>query len=219
MIEMTTEGRADRRTLLRPELLAALAAIVVCVVATSPAQANCPAPPPAIRDIALPRFYGDKEGSQVDAKLAATHKAAVAPLTAFVRQVTQDADKSWKRAKPEGQIEVGRCALHWIETWAKSDAWLGKMETKQAEYQRKWDLAGVALAYIKLRRFAEPAQRANGFNPSAEAFLASMSRIAEAPSFNDEELPAVTDPSFLNAGLSMDNLSMLESSRTVSSRA
>ncbi len=129
-------------------------------VGDAAAATICPPPPPPVRDIALPRFYGDKAGSVVDAKLAAAHKAAVAPLTAFVRQVTQDADKSWRRSKLDAQIEVGVCALHWIETWAKGDAWLGTMETKQAEYQRKWDLAGVALAYIKLRRFAEPAQRA-----------------------------------------------------------
>ncbi len=134
--------------------------LAVGLAGDAAAATACPPPPPPIRDIALPRFYGDKAGSVVDAKLAAAHKAAVAPLTVFLRQVTQDADKSWRRTKLDAQIEVGVCALHWIETWAKGDAWLGTMETKQAEYQRKWDLAGVALAYIKLRRFAEPAQRA-----------------------------------------------------------
>ena len=161
MIAATGTPRAPRAHGLKPALLAGLVAIAGCFVSPDlPAATNCPPPPPAIRDITLPRFYGDKAGSVVDAKLAAAHKAAVAPLTAFVRQVTQDADKSWRRSKPEGQLEVGTCALTWIETWAKGDAWLGSMETKQAEYQRKWDLAGVALAYIKVRRFAEPAQRA-----------------------------------------------------------
>ncbi len=34
------------------------------------------------------------------------------------------------------------------------------MVTRQAEYQRKWDLAGIALAYVKMRPFATPEQRA-----------------------------------------------------------
>ncbi len=122
--------------------------------------AACQAPPAPVKDIALPRFYGDKEGSLVDAKLAAAHKAAVAPLTQFLRQVTQDADKSWRRSKPEAQAVIGSCTVSWIAAWAKGDAWLGKMETKQAEYQRKWDLAGIALAYFKVRHFATPEQRA-----------------------------------------------------------
>ena len=143
---------------------------------------SCTAPPPPVRDIALPRFYGDKDGSVVDAKKAAAHKAAVAPLTAFLRQVTQDADKSWRRSKLDAQFEVGACALTWMEAWAKGEAWLGKMETKQAEYQRKWDLAGMALAYIKVRRFASPEQRAviepwlQKFADTARAFFDDRER-------------------------------------------
>ena len=140
--------------------IVAFAILAFAPPAPAHAAAACSAPPPVVRDIALPRFYGDKEGSKVDAQLAAAHKAAVAPLTQFLRQVTQDADKAWRRSKPDAQYEVGSCAIAWMEAWAKGGAWLGRMETKQAEYQRKWDLAGMALAYIKLHRFAEPAQRA-----------------------------------------------------------
>jgi poly(beta-D-mannuronate) lyase len=48
----------------------------------------------------------------------------------------------------------------WIRHWAEAGAWLGTMGTKQAEYQRKWDLAGVSLAYLKVRGFATAADRA-----------------------------------------------------------
>ena len=159
MIE--TIGRLHARLLRRAALTAfgVLLAFATGMPGATPAAAQCPQVPTPVRDIDLQRFYADKIGSVVDPRLAAAHKAEVAKLTNFLRQVTQDADKSWRRSKLEAQIEVGTCALHWIETWAKADAWLGTMKTKQAEYQRKWDLAGVALAYIKVRRFAEPAQR------------------------------------------------------------
>jgi poly(beta-D-mannuronate) lyase len=136
----------------------ALIAGLLSVARADPAIA-CPPPPPPVRDIDLPRFYADTEGSVVDPALAARHKAAVEPLTAFLRHVVSDADRSLRRAKPEARQEAARCALAWLEAWARGDAWLGRMASRQAEYQRKWDLAGVALAYIKVRRHATPEQR------------------------------------------------------------
>jgi poly(beta-D-mannuronate) lyase len=126
----------------------------------SPALSACPTPPAAVRDIALPRFYADAEGSEIDPKLAAAHKKAVEPLTAWLRHVVSDADKAWTRAKLKARDESARCALAWLAAWAKAGALLGRMETRQAEYQRKWDACGAALAWIKVKRYATPEQRA-----------------------------------------------------------
>ncbi|HPG89893.1 MAG TPA: alginate lyase family protein, partial [Hyphomicrobium sp.] len=52
------------------------------------------------------------------------------------------------------------CALNWIRGWAAGGAYLGKFDGKQAEAQRKWDLAGIALAYLKLKRNASNEDRA-----------------------------------------------------------
>lgn len=134
-------------------------AMIMANGAAWPALA-CPAPPAPIRDIALPRFYADKAGSVVDAELAEAHREAVEPINDFLRHVVSDADKAWRRSKPDAQAEVGTCAATWIAAWAKGRAWLGRMETRQSEYQRKWDHAGVSLAYLKVRRFATPAERA-----------------------------------------------------------
>ena len=133
----------------------ALAASLVAIAVAEPAAAACPAPPPAVRDLDLPRFYGDAEGSQIDPDLALRHKAAVEPLTAFLRRVVEETDRATQRR----DVAAAGCALSWIAAWAAGDAWLGNMDSKQAEYQRKWDLAGVALAYLKLKRDASPAQR------------------------------------------------------------
>ena len=120
------------------------------------AQSACPAPPPPVRDLAVPRFYGDKAGTVVDPELDKAHKAAVAPLTAFLREVTSATDKALRKK----DAAAAHCPLAWIEAWARGEAWLGTMGTRQAEYQRKWDLAGVTIAYLKLKPFASPAQRA-----------------------------------------------------------
>ena len=47
-----------------------------------------------------------------------------------------------------------------------------------------------------------PTMRASGVRPSARAFSADITTTAAAPSFTPGALPAVTLPSFLNAGFS-----------------
>jgi poly(beta-D-mannuronate) lyase len=133
---------------------------VVCPGQAAAAPAACPSPPPPVRDIDVPRFYGDEAGSVEDPKLKALHEAAVAPLTAFVRQVSQDADKALGNSKPGQRAASAQCVVSWIAAWAKAGAWLGTMSTKQADYQRKWDLAGIALTYTKVRAHASPEQHA-----------------------------------------------------------
>jgi poly(beta-D-mannuronate) lyase len=116
---------------------------------------SCPAAPQPIRDLNIPRFYANAEGSTVDPQLAKLHAAAVEPLVEFLREIVDSAD-----AAHRGKDALrGACALSWLQVWATGDAWLGTMATPQAEYQRKWDLAGVALSYIKLRPLATVEQR------------------------------------------------------------
>lgn len=137
----------------------ALAASTLAAVPVAHAASGCPAVPPAVVSLDVPRFYSDAAGTIVDPGLKAQHQRAVEPLTSFLRQVVSDADHAYSRSSPRSQGEAADCALTWLQTWAGEGAWLGTMSTKQAEYQRKWDLAGVALAYLKLRPFARPEQR------------------------------------------------------------
>jgi poly(beta-D-mannuronate) lyase len=139
-------------------------AIAWMVLANGAASAAaCPTPPTAIKDLVLPRFYTDQEGSVIDPELLAEHRAAVEPLTEFLRHVTSHADKALRASSApsnaKSQSSDAACALQWLMTWAAQDAWLGNMSSKQGEYQRKWDLAGVALAYLKIRPYASVDQK------------------------------------------------------------
>lgn len=142
----------------RSPLLAAV--VLMSLAPRAAAESACPSPPPPVTSLSLVRFYADKTGSVVDAGLAAQHKAETAPLTAFLRFVTQNADKALRRTKPADQIAAADCALRWLESWARASALTGRLGSQQAEYERKWDMTGAALAYLKLRRFASGAQRA-----------------------------------------------------------
>ena len=141
-------------------LLTLALVMLAAMAATSSVDAACPRTPPAVKDLALPRYYTDRDGSVVDPRLLAKHRALVKPLTEFLRFVSSEADKSIRRTSPASASEAADCALQWLTGWASQDAWLGTMAGNQDEYQRKWDLTGAALAYLKLRPRATVEQRA-----------------------------------------------------------
>lgn len=133
-------------------------AVLALLAASHAARAECPAPPPPVKDLNLTRFYADKVGSVVDPEKMDAHKAETAPLTEFTGFIAKQADKSWQqRSSPQGTIA---CELSWLTAWAKGGAYLGIMSSPQSESQRKWDLAGTALAYLKIRRWASADDRA-----------------------------------------------------------
>ncbi|MEZ5730660.1 MAG: alginate lyase family protein [Burkholderiaceae bacterium] len=123
------------------------------------AHAECPAPPPAVRDLDIPRYYTDARNSVVDTRKLDAAREVTAPLTAYVGFVAKQADAAVLKSKLPGRLTGARCALTWLTEWARAAAYLGRMADRQAEYQRKWDLAGLALAYLKVRHHASEADR------------------------------------------------------------
>lgn len=119
---------------------------------------DCPAVPPPVVDLTIDRYYEDGAGSVVEPIRMEAHKAQVAPLKEFTGTVTRLADRAHRqRSSPADTIA---CAVTWLRSWAQGGAYLGTMNSKQAEAQRKWDLAGTSLAYVKLRKWATPEDRA-----------------------------------------------------------
>ena len=127
------------------------------LASTATALAECPAAPPPVRDLSLVRFYEDSAGSIVEPARMEEHKAQTAPMLEFLGFVTKQADTAYRqRSNPDG---TAKCGLAWLRAWADGGAYLGKMDGKQAEAQRKWDLAGAALAYLKLKSWASDDDR------------------------------------------------------------
>ena len=125
----------------------------------SAAQINCPSPPPAVKNLALRGYYKDKAKSVVSHAALARRRAAVKPLNHFVNVVARYSDRAIDSNPAARRAGFASCGLQWLRAWADKKAYLGRMRTKQAEAQRKWDLAGLALAYLKLRPYAGPADR------------------------------------------------------------
>ena len=136
----------------------ALASVITLVPRAQATESCKPAPKPVV-SLDVTRFYGNKTGTIVNAKAKAAHRKQVKPLVKFLRAVASNADKSQRRRKHRRAAAAASCALTWMTRWAQAKALLGTMATKQAQYQRKWDMTGLALAYLKLRRFATADQR------------------------------------------------------------
>lgn len=117
--------------------------------------AACDAPPPPVVDIDANRYYIDDRSSIIDPVLKVRNEAAVKPVNDYLEVVARSAD-AWQRKRDP---QDARCALGWLESWARQGAMLGKMTTNQSWYTRKWTLGGLALSYARVQPAATPAQR------------------------------------------------------------
>lgn len=168
-------------------------ALAALLAASGSAAAECLAAPPPVRDLSLQRFYEDSVGSIIEPTRMEEHKAETAPLVEFLGYVTKEADKAYQqRSSPQA---TAACGLSWLRAWAEGGAYLGKMETKQAESQRKWDLAGASLAYLKLKPWATKEDRA-----AIEPWLIKLADAARA-NFDDSTIKRNNHWYWLGLGL------------------
>ncbi len=153
-----------------------LATWVACAgfsLGMAPAAFACPFPPPPVQNLELTRFYTDSAGSKTDPALLEQHKDQTAPVRNYLKTVTGEADASFIQETESLGIYRARCALEWLEVWARGDAILGRVIDKQSSAERRWTLAGAALAYLKVKPAAS-AQQAQVI----EAWLAKIARAA-----------------------------------------
>lgn len=113
----------------------------------------CPAAPPAIVDIQTVSKYGEKAGKLnnstiVDPESEAEYTADIAPIKAYVKFIVKRAD-SYIDGKKTANAEA-RCALDWLDAWAKGGAFLGQIN-RQGQSVRKWELGSFATTYLKVQ--------------------------------------------------------------------
>ncbi|HLK88994.1 MAG TPA: alginate lyase family protein [Polyangia bacterium] len=112
-----------------------------------PPAAPWTAPPP-IRDLDGVSYYTDAHHSVADPALKRKNEAAFAPLRAFVAGIVTLADR-WMVGRPADPAIAAR-AVTALAGWARAGALLGSVN-QQGEYEREWTLAGLALAYLRVR--------------------------------------------------------------------
>lgn len=138
-----------------------------------------PAPPPSrgippVRDLLGVSYYTDGNHSVADPALKRRNEAAVRPLRAYLAQIAALAD-GWEASRPANPAYANRLieALH---GWAEAGALLGTVN-KQGAYERVWTLAGLSLAYLRVRDAAgvDPTERAE-----VAAWLGNVGREVRA---------------------------------------
>lgn len=121
-----------------------------------PAQGACDDPPAPVLDIIADRFYVDTASSIADKAIIARNKNALATLDHTLTAILAMADKGMA-----GDRDSAVCATRWLAIWARGGAMMGHMSSRQAEVERKWRTAGMAVGYLKVRAAADLADRAS----------------------------------------------------------
>jgi hypothetical protein len=84
--------------------------------------------------------------------------ANVNAVTLLLQGTGDNSDLAWRHPGEPAQ-EAGSCAVQWIAAWATDGAWLEEIGSEQAEGERAQGLAGIALAFLKVRSFASAEER------------------------------------------------------------
>lgn len=108
-----------------------------------------PAPKPFTGDLAFTSKYegSDSARDDLNPKAEARYEAQIAPIRDLERQVSSMVQNYVHSGRPE-RLD---CALTWMDTWAKAGALLGDSETHTGKSVRKWALASIASAYLRLK--------------------------------------------------------------------
>lgn len=128
---------------MRPLLLTLLVFATTAIGAVNAKAQQCPAAGPPVRDIAI----ADEAQLPTDGPLV-TNLDGLAVQADLVQR---------SRSSPK---PMAACALSHLVAWATGEAYLGEAASDAAKSQRNRDLAGLAIAYLKLKSFATAEDRA-----------------------------------------------------------
>jgi len=118
----------------------------------------CGQPPAPVDHLSGESVYekGDPTNSHVNAGAQSTYNKGMAPLWAFVKYVSAEAT-SYEQSSDK---QAAMCAVGALSGWASAGA-LQHLDSRTARLNFGRNLAGIALAYKKVRGTATPDQKAS----------------------------------------------------------
>ncbi|CAN5203301.1 mannuronate-specific alginate lyase [soil metagenome] len=136
-------------------------ALVTVAPSTDSEAFECPTAPIAVVDIQTVSKYGEKAGKLnnstiVDKESEAEYTADIAPIKAYVKFIVKRAD-NYVEGNTTANAEA-RCALDWLDAWAKGGAFLGQIN-RQGQSVRKWELGSFATTYLKVQSASDDAAK------------------------------------------------------------
>lgn len=106
---------------------------------------KCRDVPAPVVDVMGQTYYSDERHSIIDPKKFEQSRELTVPLRSFNNQIARLSDRIWMF----DDIRAESCLYTWLSTWARAGALLGDANY-QGEFERKWNLSGIALAYLKV---------------------------------------------------------------------
>ncbi|NKF22430.1 mannuronate-specific alginate lyase [Solimonas marina] len=111
---------------------------------------NCPSPPkPFTGELDFPSKYtgSGKARDQLNEQADARYKAMTQPI----RQMEKGATKLVDQYMESGSPEALACVLQWYGSWADAGALLGPYGDHTGKSMRKWALASLSSAWLRLQ--------------------------------------------------------------------
>lgn len=122
--------------------------------------ASCGIMPPVPVDIAVPLIYKAGSNSVIDPERLKAYKKATAEFNSFNIRLSTLSNNYLKT----GNVHDGKCAVAFIDEWARNNALLGEMRDvnnkDQSRYHQKWELAAASTAYFQVMALATAEQDA-----------------------------------------------------------
>src|SRR3990167_2838339 len=111
---------------------------------------GCPdAPAPYTGALMLPSKYAGSDAARD--KLSTDAYGQYLQLTADLHSLETGVSKFVSRYLKKGIPAYAECALDWLSTWAEADALLSQEYSHTGKSARKWALATVSSAYLRLK--------------------------------------------------------------------
>lgn len=106
-------------------------------------------PAPFTGKLSIPSKYegSDKARDDLNPKAEAQYESMIGGIRALEREVSSMVSQYLRKGHP-GVLD---CTLTWLDTWAQAGALLGPAETHTGKSVRKWALATLASAYVRLK--------------------------------------------------------------------
>jgi len=111
---------------------------------------ECAAPPkPFTGELKFPSKYEGSDAARDDLnpKAEARYKQATAPINELEKQVSAMVGNYLHSGDPA----LLRCAMDWMREWAQADALEGNTQDHTGKSVRKWALASLASAWVRLK--------------------------------------------------------------------
>lgn len=109
-------------------------------------------PTPPVKSLILGSVYkkSDPTRSEIDEDAQQIYQQQTSGLNSFENRLSLLANNYLKTDRKDARSAA--CALDWLYTWAKGDAFLGETNV-QGGYARQWGLATLSSAYMQVRDF------------------------------------------------------------------